>query len=71
MSSLSDIRCGGCPRHEATPVDRTCAERLVIHFTPKQGYWLDLAEIELSVLGRQRLDRRISDRKCLCRQAGA
>ena len=28
-------------------------ERLEIHYTPKHGSWLDIAEIELSALGRQ------------------
>ena len=37
------------------------AQRLEIHHTPKHGSWLNIAEIELSVLTRQCLDRRISD----------
>lgn len=37
------------------------AQRLEIHHTPKHGSWLNIAEIELSVLARQCLDRRISD----------
>ena len=32
---------------------RELAERLEIHYTPKHGSWLDIAEIELSALGRQ------------------
>jgi hypothetical protein len=32
---------------------------LEIHHTPKHGSWLNMAEIELSVLGRQCLDRRV------------
>lgn len=38
---------------------RRLVERLEVHYTPKHGSWLDMAEIELSVLGRQCLDRRI------------
>src|SRR3954453_8113461 len=38
---------------------RRIAERLEIHHTPKHGSWLNVAEIELSVLTRQCLDRRI------------
>ena len=38
------------------------ADKLEIHYTPKHGRWLNMAEIELSVLGRQCLDRRIPDR---------
>jgi hypothetical protein len=37
------------------------AERLEIHFTPKHGSWLNMAEIELSVLKGQCLNRRIAD----------
>ncbi|MGC4857470.1 IS630 family transposase [Micromonospora sp. DT4] len=37
------------------------AQRLEIHHTPKHGSWLNVAEIELSALTRQCLDRRISD----------
>ena len=32
-----------------------------MHYTPKHGSWLDMAEIELSVLGRQCLSRRIDN----------
>ena len=32
---------------------RQLAERLEIHYTPKHGSWLNIAEIELSALGRQ------------------
>ncbi len=37
------------------------AQRLEIHHTPRHGSWLNIAEIELSALTRQCLDRRISD----------
>jgi DDE superfamily endonuclease len=38
---------------------RDVIERLEIHHTPRHGSWLNVAEIELSVLSRQCLDRRI------------
>ena len=41
------------------------AAKLEIHYTPKHGSWLNMAEIELSVLSRQCLDRRIPDRQTL------
>lgn len=41
------------------------ASRLEIHHTPKHGSWLNMAEIELSVLKRQCLDRRIADMSTL------
>jgi DDE superfamily endonuclease len=37
------------------------AQRLEIHHTPKHGSWLNIAEIELSALTRQCLDRRLDD----------
>jgi hypothetical protein len=40
---------------------RALAERLEIHYTPKHGSWLNIAEIELSALTRQCLQRRIND----------
>lgn len=40
---------------------RALAERLEIHHTPKHGSWLNIAEIELSALTRQCLNRRIAD----------
>ncbi len=40
---------------------RRLAERLEIHYTPKHGSWLNVAEIELSVLKRQCLAGRIAD----------
>ncbi|HEV2734602.1 MAG TPA: IS630 family transposase [Longimicrobiaceae bacterium] len=38
------------------------ADKLEIHHTPKHGSWLNMAEIELSILQRQCLDRRLGDR---------
>jgi len=38
---------------------RTLARRLEIHYTPKHGSWLNIAEIELSAMTRQCLDRRL------------
>ena len=43
------------------PVEaRRILERLEIHYTPKHGSWLNMAETELAVLARQCLDRRIA-----------
>ncbi len=44
---------------------RRLAERLEIHYTPKHGSWLNMAEIELSALKGQSLDRRIPDMETL------
>ena len=40
---------------------RRLASRLEIHYTPKHGSWLNIAETELSVLSRQCLDQRIEN----------
>lgn len=45
--------------------------RLEIHYTPKHGSWLNVAEIELSVFTKQCLDRRIPDIKTLQQEAKA
>lgn len=52
----------------APDVARALAARLEIHYTPKHGSWLNMAETELSVLSRQCLDRRIDDRDRMARQ---
>jgi len=44
---------------------RRILNRLDFHYTPKHGSWLNIAEIELSVLDRQCLDRRIPDKSTL------
>jgi len=46
-------------------------DRLEFHYTPKHGRWLTMAEIELSVLSRQCLDRRIPDQDALRRETEA
>jgi hypothetical protein len=47
------------------------AQRLEIHYTPKHGSWLNIAEIELSCLTKQCLDRRIGNLDTLNRELGA
>ena len=44
---------------------RRIAQRLEIHYTPKHGSWLDMAEIEIGVMSRQCLNRRIPDQETL------
>ena len=53
--------------YEAFPAEeaRRLAERLELHFTPVHGSWLNICEIELSVLGRQCLNRRIENMKTI------
>lgn len=47
------------------------ARRLEIHYTPRNGSWLNIAEIELSVLHQQCLDQRIADDATLTRHLQA
>src|SRR3954471_11540767 len=56
--------------YEAFPPEqaRRIIDRLEIHHTPKHGSWLNMAEIELSVLAGQCLDRRIGNSEELCRE---
>ncbi len=47
------------------------ADKLEIHYTPKHGSWLNMAEIELSVLARQCLNRRLAPPATLAREVAA
>jgi DDE superfamily endonuclease len=47
------------------------ADKLEIHYTPKHGSWLNMAEIELSVLARQCLNRRLGNRATIEREVAA
>jgi len=50
---------------------RSLKNRFEFHYTPKKSSWLNMAEIELSALSRQCLDRRIGDVETLEREAKA
>jgi transposase len=50
---------------------RRLVERFEFHFTPKHGSWLNMAEIELSALVRQCLDRRLPDLETLAQEVQA
>jgi hypothetical protein len=47
------------------------ADKLELHYTPKHGSWLTMAQIELAVLAGQCLDRRLADRATLEREVAA
>ena len=59
--------------YEALPPDeaRRIAERLQIHYTPKHGSWLNMAEIELAALSNQCLGERMEDKPTLARAVAA
>ena len=50
---------------------RRLLRRVEFHYTPKHASWLNMAEIEIGVLTRQCLDRRMPDRLTLSREVGA
>jgi len=50
---------------------RRLAAKLEIHYTPKHGSWLNMAEIELSVFDRQCLDRRMPNQALVEQEAAA
>ena len=53
------------------PEARRIAKKIEWHYTPEHGSWLNVAEVELSVLQRQCLSRRIEDAACLEREVSA
>jgi hypothetical protein len=67
-----NTHCTGSLYEAFPPAEaRRLADRIEWHYTPKHGSWLNMAEIELSVLSRQCLDRRIPDREALTREVAA
>lgn len=56
-----------CPPAEAKGI----LDRLELHYTPKHASWLNMAEIELSVVSRQCLNRRIPDEPQMAREVRA
>jgi hypothetical protein len=50
---------------------RRLTDKLELHYTPKHGSWLNMAEIELAVLAGQCLDRRLGDQASLEREVAA
>jgi len=59
--------CPGVPGRAA----RRLAAKLEFHYIPKHASWLNMAELELSVLGRKCLNRRLPDRATLTREVAA
>lgn len=49
----------------------TLLRRVVFHYTPKDASWLNMAEIEIGILDRQCLNRRLPDRDTLTREVDA
>ena len=71
MDNLNTHTAGSL--YEAFPPDeaRRIADKLEIHYTPKHGSWLNMAEIELAALANQCLDDRMEDKATLARAVAA
>jgi len=65
MDNLNTHTPGALYEAFAPEEARRLCERLEIHYTPKHGSWLNIAECELSVLSNQCTDRRIADEELL------
>ena len=61
MEASQTVEVRSRVRGHITPEEaRRIARKLEFHYTPKHGSWLNMAEMEFSVLSRQCLDRRIA-----------
>jgi hypothetical protein len=71
MDNLNTHAIGSLYEAFAPATARALAERLEIHYTPKHGSWLNMAETELSVLSGQCLDRRIDRKEVMAQEVAA
>jgi hypothetical protein len=71
MDNLNTHSPGSFYEAFAPDVARQLTERLQIHYTPKHGSWLNIAECEFSVLQRQCLNRRIDSAEFLGHEVNA
>ena len=61
-----------CLYERFEPVEaRRLAQQFEWHYTPEHGSWLNMAEIELSILSRQCTNRRISNKQTLATEVSA
>lgn len=68
QDNLNTHKYGSFYEHLPLATARALSRKLVFHFTPKHGSWLNMAEIEFSALARQCLHRRIGNLVELSRQ---
>ena len=71
MDNLSSHRKAALYDVFAPEEAKRIADKIDLHFTPKRGSWLNMAEIGLKVLSRQCLDRRIATIQQLGKQVRA
>jgi hypothetical protein len=68
LDNLNTHRLGALYEAFEPAEARRIARKLDLHYTPKHGSWLNMAELEISVFGRQCWDRRIPDMGMLQRE---
>lgn len=63
----------GASLYEAFPPEeaRRILDRIEFHYTPKHGSWLNMAETEISIMGRQCLDRRLESQARMAEEVAA
>jgi hypothetical protein len=68
LDNLNTHKAASLSERFAPSEARRLLRKLEFHYTPKHGSWLNMAEIELRVLSRQCLDRRIGEEETLRRE---
>lgn len=71
MDNLSTHRPAALYKAFPAAEARRILRRLEFHYTPKHGSWLNMAEIEIGIMNRQCLDRRIPDKEKLAKELAA
>ena len=71
VDNLNTHKPGALSEPLAPAAAHRWCQKLEFHYTPKHGSWLNMAEIELSVLARQCLHRRIATEATLKRELAA
>ena len=72
LATDNKIRFSDFMGHQLEPAQaRRLLDKLEFHYTPKQGSWLNMAEIEFSLLSREYLRDRMQDRDYLSQQVAA
>jgi len=71
LDNLSTHRPGALYKAFPAAEARRILKRIEFHYTPKHGSWLNMAEIEIGIMNRQCLDRRIPDAAQLASEVSA
>lgn len=71
MDNLSTHRPGALYKAFPAAEARRILRRIAFHYTPKHGSWLNMAEIEIGIMNRQCLDRRIPTRELMTSEVAA